>query len=76
VSWTAIVPFKPAGERKTRLADTLSAAERDGLAEQLFAHVLAVLHEAPAVSSVIVLSQARPSDWSGRWRADSGLSGN
>lgn len=73
MSWTAIIPFKPAGERKTRLADMLSAGERDGLAEQLFAHVLAVLGDAPEVGSVVVLSQAKPPLWPGPWREDSGL---
>jgi len=73
MSWTAIVPFKPAGERKTRLADMLSAEQREHLAEQLFAHVLAVLGDEPRVSSVIVLSQLRPSYWSGAWRVDTGL---
>ena len=73
MSWTALVPFKPAGERKTRLADTLSAEERDNLAEQLFAHVLAVLGDVPRLTSVMVLSQVRPSHWPGPWRADSGL---
>jgi len=73
MSWTAIVPFKPAGERKTRLADTLSAEQREALAEQLFAHVLAILREEPRIAAVLVLSQARPSHWAGPWRADSGL---
>lgn len=72
MSWTAIVPFKPAGERKTRLADTLSAGQREALAEQLFDHVLAVLGEQPRISSVLVLSQVRPSHWSGAWRGDGG----
>jgi 2-phospho-L-lactate guanylyltransferase len=73
MNWTAVVPFKPAGERKTRLADALSAAERDDLAEQLFAHVLGVLAEVPRVTSIMVLSQRRPPRWTGAWRADSGL---
>jgi 2-phospho-L-lactate/phosphoenolpyruvate guanylyltransferase len=73
MSWTAIIPFKPAGERKTRLADMLSAEQREGLAEQLFAHVLAVLGEEPRIASVLVLSQLRPSHWTGAWRADAGL---
>ncbi len=73
MSWTALVPFKPAGERKTRLADMLSPEQRDSLAEQLFAHVLAVLGEVPWVTSVVVLSQVRPSHWAGPWRADTGM---
>ena len=73
MSWTAIVPFKPAGERKTRLAEVLSADERDSLAEQLFAHVLTVLGAAPRIASVLVLSRLRPSHWTGPWRADTGL---
>lgn len=73
MSWTAIVPFKPAGERKTRLADTLSAEQREALAEQLFVHVLTVLGAEPRITSVLVLSQARPSHWTGPWRADTRL---
>jgi len=73
MSWTAIVPFKPAGERKTRLADSLSAKQREKLAEQLFAHVLRVLGEAPRLASITVLSQIKPAHWAGPWRADSGL---
>jgi 2-phospho-L-lactate guanylyltransferase len=73
MNWTAIVPFKPAGERKTRLADTLSPEQRDGLAEQLFAHVLAILGDSPQIASVFVLSRVRPPHRTGAWRADSGL---
>jgi 2-phospho-L-lactate guanylyltransferase len=73
MSWTAVVPFKPAGERKTRLAEILSAEQRESLAEQLFAHVLAILGGVPRIASIVVLAQIRPADWAGSWRADTGL---
>jgi 2-phospho-L-lactate guanylyltransferase len=72
MSWTAVVPFKPAGERKTRLGDTLPVDQREALAEQLFGHVLAVLAAEARIGTVLVLSQVRPSRWSGPWRADGG----
>jgi 2-phospho-L-lactate guanylyltransferase len=58
--WTAIVPFKTAGQRKTRLAPALSPPERDRLALALFDHVLGVLEACAAISRVSVLSEARP----------------
>jgi len=58
--WTAIVPFKTAGQRKTRLAPALSPPERDRLAQALFDRVIGVLADCPAVGRIGVLSEARP----------------
>lgn len=64
--WTAIVPFKTAGERKTRLA------ERVALSTQMFAHVMHVLEGHPAIGTVVALSDERPEDWDGAHIADEG----
>lgn len=71
-AWTAIVPFKTAGRRKTRLAPVLSAAERDHLAQALFDRVIAVLDAVPAVGLITVLSAAPPSRADLRWLPDRG----
>lgn len=71
-NWTAVVPFKPAGERKTRLADQLSAGERGTLSERMFAHVIAVLEDHPKIGSVALLSEQPPENWGGIWVADEG----
>ena len=69
MSWTAIVPLKDEGERKSRLAGVLEAAERAQLGQQWFEHVVDVLGR---VSDLIVLSAERPSGWTGDWRRDGG----
>jgi 2-phospho-L-lactate guanylyltransferase len=70
--WTAIVPLKTVGERKSRLAGLLSAADRHSLSERMFAHVIAVLSGHPAIGSVVLLSALLPDDWAGFWIADEG----
>jgi 2-phospho-L-lactate guanylyltransferase len=70
--WTAIIPFKPPGTRKTRLATHLSAPERDDLSETLFRHVAQTLKATPAIARIALLSQTRPPVWSGLWLADQG----
>jgi 2-phospho-L-lactate guanylyltransferase len=64
--WTAIVPFKTAGQRKTRLAPALSPAERDRLAQALFDHVIGVLDACPSVGPISVLSETWPDARGGR----------
>jgi 2-phospho-L-lactate guanylyltransferase len=75
--WNAIVPFKTAGQRKTRLAPALSPPERDRLAQALFDRVIGVLEASPAVGRISVLSEARLERRPGRgdldWLPDSGL---
>jgi 2-phospho-L-lactate guanylyltransferase len=70
--WRAIVPFKTAGQRKTRLAPALSPPQRDRLAQALFVHVVGVLDTCPSVRSVSVLSETRPAGANIEWLADSG----
>lgn len=75
--WNAIVPFKTAGQRKTRLAPALSPPERDRLAQALFDRVVGVLDASPAVGRISVLSEARPETRPGQtdvdWLPDRGL---
>lgn len=71
--WTAIVPFKTAGQRKTRLAPTLSPPERDRLAQALFDRVIGVLDASPTVGRIGVLSEVRPARVDLDWLPDRGL---
>lgn len=54
--WTALVPFKPPGSRKTRLASRLDAAARDQLSEVLFRHVMSILQTMPIITKITILS--------------------
>jgi 2-phospho-L-lactate guanylyltransferase len=75
--WNAIVPWKTAGQRKTRLAPTLSPPERDRLAQALFDHVIGVLDACPGIGRIGILSETRPNAPLGRadrdWLPDGGL---
>src|SRR5689334_18739660 len=53
----AIVPVKPFGHAKSRLAAVLSPEARAGLSREFFAHALGVLAAVPEVERVIVISQ-------------------
>jgi len=70
--WTAIVPWKTAGQRKTRLAPALSPPARDRLAQALFDHVIDVLGASPAIGQVSVLSETRPPRPGLDWLPDRG----
>jgi len=71
MTWTVIVPLKPPGCRKARLAPLLSPAQRDQLALDMFQHVTSTLAEVG--TEVIVLSPLEPQGWRGRWHRDAGL---
>ncbi len=71
-SWTAIVPFKTAGLRKTRLAPDLSPAARDRLAQTMFDHVIDVLDSCPRVGRIAVLSETAPDRAALDWLVDQG----
>jgi 2-phospho-L-lactate guanylyltransferase len=71
--WNAIVPFKTAGRRKTRLAPALSPLQRDRLAQALFDHVIGELDASPAVGRINVLSEAHPKRSDLGWLPDNGL---
>jgi 2-phospho-L-lactate/phosphoenolpyruvate guanylyltransferase len=70
--WTAIVPIKAVGKRKTRLAAHLTAIGREELVENLFYHVVRTLQSCAAITRIIVLSDG-PLLMSGPdWIADKG----
>lgn len=70
--WTALVPLKAAGERKSRLASRLSPGARDALSERLFAHVAECLGRVARIGSVVALGGEPPPGWRGRWLTDHG----
>lgn len=53
----AVVPVKPFGQAKSRLAKTLSATARMELAESLMRHTLQVLRTCSELANVVVVSQ-------------------
>lgn len=68
MNWTAIVPLKSGAERKTRLSERLTAAERLALSDRLAAHVLAALAQAGLAARVL-----SPVAWPGLpWEPDTG----
>ncbi len=71
-SWSAIIPLKPPGQRKTRLARRLSAAQRDRLAEDMFHHVASILRAVPSISEIALLSESPLPGWAARWIHDHG----
>jgi 2-phospho-L-lactate/phosphoenolpyruvate guanylyltransferase len=70
--WTAIVPMKAEGKRKTRLAAHLSAIGREELSENLFYHVVRTLQHCPSVTRIIVLSDGPLLMAGTDWIADKG----
>lgn len=76
MNWTALVPIKPAGQRKTRLSARLSVRERDDLAEMLLARTLAAIRGEPRITRVVVLSPVCRADAGTTWLKDQGSSLN
>jgi 2-phospho-L-lactate guanylyltransferase len=72
VNWTAVIPLKGRGERKTRLGGRLSPQERKSLSHKLFTHVAAILSESECITTVMLLSDERPDDWTGDFALDQG----
>jgi len=72
VIWSALVPLKPPGTRKGRLAERLSPGERERLSRYLFERTVAVLGAVPAIGAVHLLSADRPEGWAADWHRDAG----
>ncbi len=72
MSWTAIVPIKSPGDRKSRLAAQLSQADRVQLSDSMLWHVLGVLQQTPDIAEILVVSATRPAGWQGSWVQDAG----
>lgn len=58
MTWTAIVPLKAAGDRKTRLAGALDGDAHAALTVDMAEHVIATLASVAAIGSIRVLSPA------------------
>lgn len=72
MTWTAIVPLRGRGERKTRLAGRLNEAQRRRLSHELFEHVVNVLRACSTIAEVALLSDVRPDHWQGSFFLDRG----
>ena len=70
--WTAIVPMKAVGKRKTRLAAHLCTIGREELAENLFYHVIRTLQNCPSLGRIVLLSDGPPLMGGVEWVADLG----
>lgn len=71
--WTALVPLKSGGGRKSRLADRLNDDERERLAMRMFGQVIAALRGCADVDSIAVLSETEPPLPGLAWAHDAGL---
>jgi 2-phospho-L-lactate guanylyltransferase len=67
--WTVVVPFKGAGERKSRLAGVLSESERDRFSVALLRHVANAVVMVPSVE-LLLLSPVPVHDLPGSWLPD------
>lgn len=71
MSWTAILPLKLGGERKSRLAPRLTPDQRVRLSDHMAAIVLHCLRTSPLIRRVILLAPVTiPGD--AEWRRDEG----
>ncbi|MBB4641149.1 2-phospho-L-lactate guanylyltransferase [Rhizorhapis suberifaciens] len=70
--WTAVIPFKGAAERKTRLAGILSPDQRRKFSQRMFEHVRDVLAACVEVDEVALLSDVPASGWGGLFFLDEG----
>ncbi len=72
MSWTAVVPLKAGGSRKSRLSPRLSETQRARLSETMAGHVLACLARCVLVERILLLSPVPPSWAEVAWRPDEG----
>ncbi|APA90505.1 2-phospho-L-lactate guanylyltransferase (plasmid) [Paraburkholderia sprentiae WSM5005] len=72
IAWTAVMPFKAGADRKTRLAQLLSPAERLALSDELAAHVTHCLGAVQAVTQRLILSPVEIEGYDAVWAKDEG----
>ena len=70
--WTALVPLRGSGPRKTRLATVLTPEQRQALSDAMFHHVVGTLAGVTAITRIVVLSDLRPQGWAGALIEDQG----
>ena len=68
--WHAVVPIKPAAERKSRLRGHLDLAAIEALTENMLDHVLDVLTRTRAIDAVTILAAQQHPGWTGGWLCD------
>ncbi|HKQ84556.1 MAG TPA: 5-amino-6-(D-ribitylamino)uracil--L-tyrosine 4-hydroxyphenyl transferase CofH [Steroidobacteraceae bacterium] len=59
MSTWALIPIKPRAQCKTRLASILTAAQREALARELLAHVLATVRATRGIDRIALISRER-----------------
>jgi 2-phospho-L-lactate guanylyltransferase len=72
MNWTAIIPFKGSGARKTRLARIFSPGQRRRFSQCMFDHVREVLAACPEIDEIALLSDVAPFGWMGTVFPDEG----
>lgn len=72
MKWTAIIPLRGRGERKTRLSSRLDEQQRRQLSRLLFAHVAQILRASSEIAEVALLSDERLEGWEERFIRDQG----
>jgi len=72
MGWTALLPFKPPAQRKSRLAGLLAPDARIALSQLLFDRVIRALEGSGKVGAIHLLAADRPAGWTGGWHADLG----
>lgn len=72
MNWTAVIPFKGSGARKTRLASIFSPDQRRQFSQHMFEHVRNVLAACPDVDEIGLLSDVPAFGWHGLFFRDEG----
>jgi len=71
-AWSAIIPLKPPGQRKTRLAGRLTIEQRDRLGLEMLLHVAGILRAVHPIAEVTLLCACAVPGWSAGWIRDQG----
>lgn len=72
MSWTAVIPFKGVGARKTRLADLFSPDQRRDYSQRMFEHVRDILAGCAPIGEMTLLSDIPAAGWTGSFIHDEG----
>lgn len=72
MNWVAVIPLKPPGNRKTRLATRLGPLARDSICDAMLNHVAETVAKVSRIERVELLCAHQPRSWTGHWRTDHG----
>ena len=73
MTWRALVPVKESESAKSRLAGSLSWAQRRRLSQTMLDHVLRTLREVADIELIGIVSRDAPSDGAVSWLRDEGF---